>query len=231
MKKINNCSFKICASNMKIECSRSAAHTISATSGDFVTVMRFNLFNWNWLCIIIEKCNSVNCSSLVTITIGNWNIDTAVLGMSEIMHEITFYKFSKKKSKNFEKFFFCSKKFDPYQSIFWDRHRAQFLGKKSKNKACDVTVGTKKIKYAKITAYAKMTGDMPLRKKYMPLFGTVTGRAFRKKIQSTNHILINAMLRSGYFSENHARCRSCVLDFFQDSPMTVKYRSKLAYAS
>ena len=38
--------------------------------------------------------------------------------------------------------------------------------------------------------------------KYLPFFGTVTGRAFRKKSKTWEHIQNDATLRSGFFPEN-----------------------------
>ena len=52
------------------------------------------------------------------------------------------------------------------------------------------------------------------KQKYMPFFGTVTERAFRKKIQTTGTYTNDATLRSGLFSAKRARRRSRVLDFF-----------------
>ena len=79
--------------------------------------------------------------------------------------------------------------------IFWDHHRARFLKKKSRIIAGDVTVGTKKIKiiWADTVSVGLSYGaifkwHMPLcekicraEQKYMPFFGTVTERDFRKK--------------------------------------------------
>ena len=54
---------------------------------------------------------------------------------------------------------------------------------------------------------------MPCWTKIYAIFGTVTARAFRKKSKARKHIQIDTMLRSGFFSEKHARWRSRVLDF------------------
>ena len=43
-----------------------------------------------------------------------------------------------------------------------------------------------------------------------------------KKIQSTETYTNDTMLRSGFFSVKHARSRSRILDFFQDSRIRVK---------
>ena len=59
--------------------------------------------------------------------------------------------------------------------------------------------------------------------KYMPFFGTVTERAFRKKFQNTGTYTNDTTIRSGFVSAKRVRWRSRVLDFFQDSRIRVKY--------
>ena len=72
-------------------------------------------------------------------------------------------------------------------------------GKKSKNFACDVTVGTKKIQLCVTDTTSvglfyganfkwHMRGIKPCWTKYMPFFGTVTKRDFRKKIPKHRNI-------------------------------------------
>ena len=72
-------------------------------------------------------------------------------------------------------------------------------------------------------AYANMSGRCRAEQKYMPFFGTVNERAFRKKIPNHRNIYkwCNAALWI-FFSMKRARWRSRVLDFFQDSRIRVK---------
>ena len=79
---------------------------------------------------------------------------------------------------------------------FWDRQRARFLEKKSRIIAGNVTVGSLSIKIicanrvsAGLSYDVNLKWHMPIcaeicgaEQKYMPFFGTVTERAFRKKI-------------------------------------------------
>ena len=105
-------------------------------------------------------------------------------------------------------------KFNPYPRFFWDYHRARFLEKKSRIIAGDVTVGTYKMKIicadtvsVGLSYGANFKRHMPLceeicraEQNYMPFFGTITERAFRKKkSKAWKHIQIDAMLRSGFF--------------------------------
>ena len=77
---------------------------------------------------------------------------------------------------------------------FWDHHRARLL-EKSRIITDDVTVGTSKMKIicadrvsVGLSYDANLKWHMPIcveryrvEQKYMPFFGTVTERAFRKK--------------------------------------------------
>ena len=54
--------------------------------------------------------------------------------------------------------------------------------------------------------------------KYLPFFGTVTERTFRKKFQITGTYTNDEMLRSGFFPRE---TRSVTVPFFQDSRIRV----------
>ena len=58
--------------------------------------------------------------------------------------------------------------------------------------------------------------------KYMPFFGTVTERDFRKKIQSTETYTNGTTLRFGFFPQNALGDGPAFWIFIQDSRIRVK---------
>ena len=112
-----------------------------------------------------------------------------------------------------------------------------FSGKKSKIIAVDVTVRTKKIKILCVyTVSVRLSYDvnfnwhMPIcaeicraEQKYMPFFGTITERDFRKKIHSTETYTnwFNAALWI-FFPQNTLGDGPAFWIFFQDSRIRVK---------
>ena len=97
---------------------------------------------------------------------------------------------------------------------FWDHHRARFLEKKSRIIAGEVTVETWILKIicadtvsVGLSYGANFKRHMPLyedicraEQNYMPFFGTITERAFRKKIPKHGNI--------------YKLMQCCALDFF-----------------
>ena len=120
---------------------------------------------------------------------------------------------------------------------FWDHHRACFLEKKSRIIAGDVTVGTLKMKIIRadrvsvgLSYDTNFKWHMPIcverchaEQEYMPFFGTVTERAFRKKnSKAQEHVQIFSMLRSGFsFLRNALGDGPAFWIFFQDSRIRV----------
>ena len=59
---------------------------------------------------------------------------------------------------------------------------------------------------------------------HMPIREEICERAFRRKSKAQKRTQIDAMLRSGFFFGKHARWRSRVLDFPQDSRIRVNLK-------